>query len=186
MMGLRDEFNQGAQWISTFDPAALSGQRSFFDICTRVLGGLLSAHQLSQDPVPLRKAVMIAERYVGVTRSFPCSGCERQRRTRRLIPIMHSMPVPRSQVDLRSGASSNYGWANGVRARYSCNQHMSNQRVFVCVMSELRPVGGCLVRCGIPTVIPVDRLRDLRGHGATGFPQNPQCGAPQWVNWGVS
>jgi hypothetical protein len=62
MVGLREEFNQGAHWVASFDPSSLTGLRSFFGICTRVLGGLLSAHQLSQDPVPLRKATIIADR----------------------------------------------------------------------------------------------------------------------------
>eukprot|EP00887_Chlorella_sp_A99_P007758 scaffold20.g7758.t1 len=62
MMGLTEEFKTARNWVAanmTFD---VDTNISFFEIVIRVLGGLVSAHQLSDDPMLLDKARDLADR----------------------------------------------------------------------------------------------------------------------------
>eukprot|EP00002_Diphylleia_rotans_P029402 TRINITY_DN5990_c0_g1_i10.p1 TRINITY_DN5990_c0_g1~~TRINITY_DN5990_c0_g1_i10.p1 ORF type:complete len:449 (+),score=81.07 TRINITY_DN5990_c0_g1_i10:292-1638(+) len=62
IMEENDEFSLAKNWISeklTFD---VDREQSVFEVTIRVLGGLLSAHELSQDSLFLEKAIDLADR----------------------------------------------------------------------------------------------------------------------------
>ncbi|KAJ3085971.1 mannosyl-oligosaccharide alpha-1,2-mannosidase, partial [Quaeritorhiza haematococci] len=63
IMNLKDEFKKARDWVDEkldFDTA--KGPVNLFETTIRVLGGLLSTHDLSQDPLFLHKAVDLADR----------------------------------------------------------------------------------------------------------------------------
>ncbi|KAI0024333.1 glycoside hydrolase [Xylariomycetidae sp. FL0641] len=62
IMDLRDEFHDAVAAIATIDWSATDETAcNFFETTIRHLGGLLSAHELSQEPVLLRKAVELGD-----------------------------------------------------------------------------------------------------------------------------
>ena len=56
MMGLKEEFDQAAEWIHTHLTFDLDHYTSVFETIIRMLGGLLSGYALSGDRVFLEKA----------------------------------------------------------------------------------------------------------------------------------
>jgi len=94
VMGLKDEFKQGRDWVeSHFDPSRIMTQVSVFETIIRVLGGLLSAYDLSKDIMFLNKAQSLADR---------------------LLPAFHTESgIPRSQINPSNGDASDFGWTGG-------------------------------------------------------------------------
>lgn len=63
LLGQMDIFQEASDWVSTkltFDHQ--EGESNIFEITIRVLGGLISTHNLSKDPIFLSKAVDLADR----------------------------------------------------------------------------------------------------------------------------
>lgn len=93
IMGLNDEFQKAKEWVAsemTFDK---SYDASVFETTIRVLGGLLSAYDLSEDSMFLDKAKDLANR---------------------LLPAWNSPSgIPYSTINLQSGRTYNPGWTGG-------------------------------------------------------------------------
>jgi mannosyl-oligosaccharide alpha-1,2-mannosidase len=75
LLGLKNEFQDARDWVEghlKFDSADVF--TSFFEVNIRVLGGLLSAFELSQDPVFLKKAEELGKRMMKNLdkNGFPC------------------------------------------------------------------------------------------------------------------
>ena len=62
LMGLDSRFERGIEWVRTKADFAVDGEVSVFETSIRLVGGLLSAHLASGDPVVLEKCVDLAER----------------------------------------------------------------------------------------------------------------------------
>ena len=62
MMGLKEEFDQAAEWIHSHRTVELDHYTSVFGTIIRRLGGLLSGYALSGDRVFLEKAEDLADR----------------------------------------------------------------------------------------------------------------------------
>jgi len=93
LLGMTDEFNAAREWVSEnlrFDDNRFV---SFFETIIRVLGGLLSAYDMSNDQMFLDKAVELADR---------------------LMPAFDSPTgIPYGQINLRTGEKRNPGWTGG-------------------------------------------------------------------------
>ena len=91
IMGLKEEFKEGAEWVKT--SLSFGGSVSFFETTIRILGGLLSAYEFSGDKALLDKARDIGDRLI---KAFGTpSG------------------MPWAQVDLGSGGGSAASWTGG-------------------------------------------------------------------------
>lgn len=78
IMDLKEEFNRARDYIrEKLDFSKTRGTRSFFETTIRALGGLLSAYDLSKDPVLLEKAKDLGERLLKAFDETP-SGLPRQ------------------------------------------------------------------------------------------------------------
>lgn len=70
IMGFQEEFDRARNWVKanmSFEPANRRGQDiSFFETTIRLLGGLVSAHDLSGDELFIQKASDLGERLVNV------------------------------------------------------------------------------------------------------------------------
>ncbi len=62
VMGLDDRFQAGVDWVRTTLDFDVDGEVSVFETSIRIVGGLLSAHHASGDPVLLAKARDLADR----------------------------------------------------------------------------------------------------------------------------
>ncbi|MDZ7895029.1 MAG: glycoside hydrolase family 47 protein [Sphingobium sp.] len=62
LMELDAEFGEALDWVKSDLDFAVDGEVSVFETTIRLVGGLLSAHLASGDPVPLQKAQELAER----------------------------------------------------------------------------------------------------------------------------
>lgn len=72
IMGLHDEFRQGRAWVERLPPfRAINRSISVFETSIRVLGGLLSCHALTQDPLFLDRAEEMAQTLTRAWRDFP-------------------------------------------------------------------------------------------------------------------
>ncbi|KAL1528883.1 hypothetical protein AB1Y20_010206 [Prymnesium parvum] len=93
LAGMRDEFARGVEWVRA--SLRLDSRRmvSFFETTIRCLGGLLAAYELSGEPLLLDKALDLGER---LAKAF--------------VP---PVGLPRSQIDLGTGASSVAAWLRG-------------------------------------------------------------------------
>lgn len=89
IMGLKDEFNEGRDWVKNHLSHTLVGEVSTFETAIRSLGGLLSAYDLSDDTVFLKQAEYLAPRLLKAFDSP--SG------------------LPRGRVNLKTGKSHNSG-----------------------------------------------------------------------------
>lgn len=66
---------------------------SVFEVCIRFLGGLLTSYALTGDEMFKTKALDIGER---------------------LLPAFNTQTgIPKAMVNLKTGASHNWGWASG-------------------------------------------------------------------------
>ncbi|KAI5069119.1 hypothetical protein GOP47_0015420 [Adiantum capillus-veneris] len=93
IMGLNDEFHKAKEWVAanmTFDKYY---DASVFETTIRVLGGLLSAYDLSEDSMFLDKAKELADR---------------------LLPAWNTPTgIPYTTINLHSGHANNPGWTGG-------------------------------------------------------------------------
>merc|ERR1712137_181670 len=90
IMGFKDDFWEARDWVRDHLSFERNRDVSFFETVIRELGGLLSAYELSKDPVFLEKAEDLATR---------------------LLPAFDtSSPVPHASVNLVTGRSSSPSW----------------------------------------------------------------------------
>lgn len=95
IMGLKDEFTRATKYVSNEMPnfGSVESAISVFETTIRVLGGLLSAYDLSQERIYLEKARLIGDR---------------------LLPAFDTPTgIPYAQVHLRSGQKIQFGWNGG-------------------------------------------------------------------------
>ncbi|XP_012260571.1 mannosyl-oligosaccharide 1,2-alpha-mannosidase IA isoform X2 [Athalia rosae] len=92
LMGLHDEFKQGRDWIAENLDFDLNNEVSVFETNIRFLASLLSNYALTGDVMFRDKAAQLGER---------------------LLPSFDTETgIPRSLINLRTGASRNYAWAS--------------------------------------------------------------------------
>ncbi|XP_046392272.1 mannosyl-oligosaccharide alpha-1,2-mannosidase IA-like isoform X2 [Ischnura elegans] len=94
IMGMEEEFNQGREWIANnLDLNNMNADLSVFETNIRFVGGLLSCYALTGDVMFRDKAEHVAEK---------------------LLPAFKTPTgIPYALVNVRTGASKNYGWASG-------------------------------------------------------------------------
>ncbi|VDK61083.1 unnamed protein product [Gongylonema pulchrum] len=94
IMGLKDEFSEGRDWVEkNLDLTVQDRYMSVFETNIRFVGGLLSAYALTQDRMFVEKAADIANL---------------------LLPAFDTPTgIPHAMVNPVTGASHNWGWANG-------------------------------------------------------------------------
>eukprot|EP00911_Craspedida_sp_UC1_P002463 UC1_evm1s1833 len=93
IMGLMDEYTKARAWIATSLNFDVSAGVSVFEICIRFVGGLLSIYGLTKDEIYKNLAVDITDR---------------------LLPAFNTPTgIPKAMINLRTGASHNWGWASG-------------------------------------------------------------------------
>ena len=61
LMGMKEEFQRGVQWLEESFKLDSLQEVSIFDYGTRLLGGLLSAYEISRSEVLLVKAVKVVK-----------------------------------------------------------------------------------------------------------------------------
>jgi len=93
LMGMRDEFAKAREWVSEHLHFQQSRSVSFFETTIRILGGLLSAYDLSRDQIFLDKASDLGARLAAAFETP--SG------------------LPRGEVNLANRQSNNPGWTGG-------------------------------------------------------------------------
>uniref|UniRef100_A0A0D6QXY9 alpha-1,2-Mannosidase n=1 Tax=Araucaria cunninghamii TaxID=56994 RepID=A0A0D6QXY9_ARACU len=92
IMGLNEQFQKAKSWITSLD-FNKGVDTSVFETTIRVLGGLLSAYDLSGENIFLEKAKQIADR---------------------LLPAFNTPTgIPHSFINLAHGHSNNPGWTGG-------------------------------------------------------------------------
>jgi mannosyl-oligosaccharide alpha-1,2-mannosidase len=90
LMGMKEEFDDALLWVKEHLNFDRPRSVSVFETTIRALGGLLSAYDMSGEPVLLEKAVDLANR---------------------LMPAFNTPTgIPNGQVNLRSGAAASLGW----------------------------------------------------------------------------
>ncbi|CAL9755843.1 unnamed protein product [Musa acuminata subsp. burmannicoides] len=93
IMGLEDEFQKAREWIATSLDFNKDYEASVFETTIRVVGGLLSAYDLSGDKIFLEKARDIADR---------------------LLPAWDTPTgIPYNRINLAHGHAHNFGWTGG-------------------------------------------------------------------------
>ncbi|XP_042393400.1 mannosyl-oligosaccharide 1,2-alpha-mannosidase MNS1-like [Zingiber officinale] len=93
IMGLKDEFQKAREWIATSLDFNKDYVASVFETTIRVVGGLLSAYDMSGDKLFLDKAKDIADR---------------------LLPAWDSPTgIPYNRINLAHGNPHNHGWTGG-------------------------------------------------------------------------
>lgn len=119
IMGLVDEYKRGREWIDkhlTFDRDA---DVSLFETNIRVMGGMLTAYDFTGDEMFKEKAVDLGNRLLKAWK--PKSG------------------IPHAMVNLKTGASHNFGWTGGqailaevgtLQMEFSYLSHISHNRVY--------------------------------------------------------
>ncbi|THU44368.1 hypothetical protein C4D60_Mb02t06670 [Musa balbisiana] len=90
IMGLKDEFQKAREWVATSLDFNKDYVASVFETTIRVVGGLLSAYDLSGDKIFLEKAKDIADR---------------------LLPAWDTPTgIPYNRINLAHGNPHNHGW----------------------------------------------------------------------------
>ncbi|XP_072967314.1 mannosyl-oligosaccharide 1,2-alpha-mannosidase MNS1-like [Typha angustifolia] len=93
IMGLHDEFQEAREWVADSLDFNKDYEASVFETTIRVVGGLLSAYDLSGDAIFLEKAKDIADR---------------------LLPAWDtSSGIPYNRINLAHGRAHNPGWTGG-------------------------------------------------------------------------
>ncbi|KAF0894155.1 hypothetical protein E2562_034887 [Oryza meyeriana var. granulata] len=93
IMGLKDEFQRARDWVADSLSFDKDYDASVFETTIRVVGGLLSAYDLSGDKVFLEKAKDITDR---------------------LLPAWDTASgIPYNRINLAHGRAHNPGWTNG-------------------------------------------------------------------------
>ncbi|CAI5439365.1 unnamed protein product [Caenorhabditis angaria] len=114
LVGLKEEYEEARKWIETFDyKSVVKGDVSVFETNIRFVGGLLSIYALTEDKMFLEKAEQIATV---------------------LLPAFEtSTGIPNALINVQSGRSKTYNWANGkaILSEYGSIQlefdYLSNQ-----------------------------------------------------------
>ncbi|MBN3288729.1 MA1A2 mannosidase, partial [Polyodon spathula] len=92
IMGLRDEFRDGQEWIEKNLDFSVNAEVSVFEVNIRFIGGLLASYYLSGQEVFKIKAAQLAEK---------------------LLPAFNTPTgIPWAMVNLKSGVGRNWGWAS--------------------------------------------------------------------------
>lgn len=93
IMGLKEQFQRAREWVATELDFNKNYDASVFETTIRVVGGLLSSYDLSQDKIFLEKAKDIADR---------------------LLPAWNSQSgIPYNIINLEHGNAHNPGWTGG-------------------------------------------------------------------------
>lgn len=93
IMGFKKQFEKARDWVAENLDFNKNVETSVFETTIRVLGGLLSAYDLSGEPMFLNKAQQIADR---------------------LLPAWETPSgIPYNTINLASGHASNPGWTGG-------------------------------------------------------------------------
>ncbi|KAK6633496.1 hypothetical protein RUM43_001078 [Polyplax serrata] len=94
IMGMDKEYQQGRDWIEThFNISSMNSDLSVFETNIRFIGGFLSCYALTGDVMFRDKAAKVAES---------------------LLPAFQTPTgIPNSLINIKTGASKNYGWASG-------------------------------------------------------------------------
>ncbi|KAH7671697.1 Glycoside hydrolase family 47 protein [Dioscorea alata] len=93
IMGLHDQFQKAKEWVANSLDFNKDYEASVFETTIRVVGGLLSAYDLSGDRVFLEKAKDIADR---------------------LLPAWNTPSgIPFNRINLAHGNPHNFGWTGG-------------------------------------------------------------------------
>ncbi|KAF9662952.1 hypothetical protein SADUNF_Sadunf18G0107700 [Salix dunnii] len=93
IMGLHEQFERAKEWVANSLDFNKDYEASVFETTIRVVGGLLSAYDLSGDKVFLEKAKNIADR---------------------LLPAWNSPSgIPYNRINLAHGSAHNPGWTGG-------------------------------------------------------------------------
>ncbi|XP_044261687.1 mannosyl-oligosaccharide alpha-1,2-mannosidase IA-like isoform X1 [Tribolium madens] len=94
IMGMKDEFKQARDWVANeLDLNSMTADVSVFESNIRFVGGLLSCFALTGDVMFRDKAQQIADK---------------------LLPAFQTQTgIPHALVNLKTGASKNFGWASG-------------------------------------------------------------------------
>ncbi|KAG0583642.1 hypothetical protein M758_3G151900 [Ceratodon purpureus] len=93
IMGLKKQFEKARDWVAENLDFNKNVETSVFETTIRVLGGLLSAYDLSGEPMFLKKAQQIADR---------------------LLPAWETPSgIPYNTINLATGHASNPGWTGG-------------------------------------------------------------------------
>ncbi|GLT77606.1 hypothetical protein SLA2020_491740 [Shorea laevis] len=93
IMGLQEQFQRAREWVANSLDFDKDHEASVFETTIRVLGGLLSAYDLSGDNVFLEKARDIADR---------------------LLPAWNTPSgIPYNRINLRTGNAHSSGWTGG-------------------------------------------------------------------------
>ncbi|XP_043273662.1 mannosyl-oligosaccharide 1,2-alpha-mannosidase IA-like isoform X2 [Venturia canescens] len=92
IMGLHEEFKEGRDWIAKNLDFNIKGDSSLFETTIRFLGSLLACYALTGDVIFRDKAAQLGER---------------------LLPAFQTdTGIPYSLINLATGETKNYGWAN--------------------------------------------------------------------------
>ncbi|XXG64424.1 hypothetical protein AAC387_Pa05g2381 [Persea americana] len=93
IMGLHEQFQKAREWVANSLDFNKNYEASVFETTIRVVGGLLSAYDLSGDKIFLEKAKDIADR---------------------LLPAWDTPSgIPYNRINLALGNPSNHGWTGG-------------------------------------------------------------------------
>ncbi|KAJ6808283.1 mannosyl-oligosaccharide 1,2-alpha-mannosidase MNS1-like [Iris pallida] len=93
IMGLEDQFNKAREWVANSLDFNKDYEASVFETTIRVVGGLLSAYDLSGDEIFLEKAKDISDR---------------------LLPAWDTPSgIPYNRINLANGNAHNPGWTGG-------------------------------------------------------------------------
>ncbi|KAI4331152.1 hypothetical protein MLD38_029367 [Melastoma candidum] len=93
IMGLKEQFQRAREWVANSLDFNKDYDASVFETTIRVVGGLLSAYDLSKDEIFLTKAKDIADR---------------------LVPAWNTPSgIPYNSINLASGHARNLGWTGG-------------------------------------------------------------------------
>ncbi|KAJ7571681.1 hypothetical protein O6H91_01G172400 [Diphasiastrum complanatum] len=94
IMGLHEQFTKAKQWVATSLDFNKNYDASVFETTIRVLGGLLSSYDLSEEKVFLEKAQQLADR---------------------LLPAWNTdTGIPYNTINLAFGYARNPGWTGGA------------------------------------------------------------------------
>ncbi|XP_047040270.1 endoplasmic reticulum mannosyl-oligosaccharide 1,2-alpha-mannosidase isoform X1 [Helicoverpa armigera] len=124
IMGLKNEFEEGKQWIQEELVFTKSKDVNFFEVTIRVLGGLLSCYHFSQDRMFLTKAIDLGDRLMAAFSSpsgIPYSDVNLGERTAHAPEWSHystTAEVTTVQLEFRelARASNNPGFEDAAAA----------------------------------------------------------------------
>ncbi|KAJ9456261.1 Mannosyl-oligosaccharide 1 [Diplonema papillatum] len=120
LMGLHSDFQEAVQYLERNHTFNTPGSVSVFEVTIRILGGLLSAYQLSNETVLLAKAVDLADR---------------------LFPGVGSQGLPRKYVDLSNAAREGDAPRPGARGQAPCLAEAGSVSLELLALAELSGQG---------------------------------------------